>query len=230
VTQGHARPSFKPEAILFDCDGLLLETESRWTIAERGLLERHGGHYTHAFKQRLLGTSRERSQQLIAEHLGRPQEDARALGDELEARFIEALAEHGTEPMPGVVELLEALDGRLPIAVASNTGERIVRIALEIAGVTRFFQSVVCASETLTGKPAPDVYLAAAASLGAAPSRSVALEDSVTGATAARAAGCFTIGVPSIADSDLPVHARYESLESVGLAELGLAEADLATG
>jgi HAD superfamily hydrolase (TIGR01509 family) len=230
VTHGQARPSFRPEAILFDCDGLLLETESRWTIAERGLLDRHGGQYTHEFKRRLLGTSRERSQQLIAQHLGRPAEDARALGDELEARFTEALSEHGTEPMPGVVELLEALDGRLPIAVASNNGERIVRIALEIAGITRFFQSVVCASETLTGKPAPDVYLAAAASLGVDPKRSVALEDSATGATAARAAGCFTIGVPSIAGMELPVHAFYQSLAAVGLAELGLVEADLATG
>jgi beta-phosphoglucomutase-like phosphatase (HAD superfamily) len=116
------------------------------------------------------------------------------------------------------------------MAVASNNGERIVRIALEIAGITRFFQAVVCANETLTGKPAPDVYLAAAASLGADPARSVALEDSATGATAARAAGCFTIGVPSIAGMELPVHAFYESLGEVGLAELGLAEADVPSG
>jgi HAD superfamily hydrolase (TIGR01509 family) len=223
VTGERRRPSFRPEAILFDCDGLLLETESRWTIAERGLLERHGGQYTHEFKERLLGTSRETSQALIAEYLGRPVEDGPALGEELEARFADALAEHGTEPMPGVVALLEALDEHVPIAVASNNGERIVRVALEIAGISRFFQAVVCASESLTGKPAPDVYLAAAAALGADPSRSVAIEDSATGATAARAAGCFTIGVPSIAGSTLPAHAFYDSLADVGIAQLGLA-------
>jgi HAD superfamily hydrolase (TIGR01509 family) len=217
------RPSFRPEAILFDCDGLLLETESRWTIAEKGLLERHGGRYTHEFKARLLGTSRETSQALIAEYLGRPVEDGPALGDELDMRFAEALAEHGTEPMPGVVALLEALDEHVPIAVASNNGERIVRVALDIAGISRFFQAVVCASESLPGKPAPDVYLAAAAALGADPSRSVAIEDSATGATAARAAGCFTVGVPSIAGSTLPAHALYDSLAEVGIAELGLA-------
>jgi HAD superfamily hydrolase (TIGR01509 family) len=222
VTEPQPRPSFRPEAVLFDCDGLLLETESRWTIAEMGLLERHGGQYTHEFKQRVLGTSRETSQALIAEYLGRPAEDAPALGEELEARFAEALAEHGTEPMPGVLALLEALDANVPIAVASNSGEKIVRIALEIAGISRFFQAVVCASESLTGKPAPDVYLAAAAALGADPSRSVALEDSATGATAARAAGCFTIGVPSIAGTTLPAHAFYDSLAEVGIAELGL--------
>ena len=117
----------------------------------------------------------------------------------------------------------------MPIAVASNNGERIVRVALEIAGISRFFQAVVCASETLTGKPAPDVYLAAAAALGADPARSVALEDSATGATAARAAGCFTIGVPSIAGTALPAHAFYDSLAEVGIAELGLA-GGVATG
>jgi HAD superfamily hydrolase (TIGR01509 family) len=226
VRNGQAAPSFRPEAILFDCDGLLLETESRWTIAEKGLLERHGGEYTHEFKRRLLGTSRERSQALIAEYLGRPLEDGPALGDELDARFEQALAEHGTEPMPGVVALLEALDGRLPIAVASNNGEKIVRVALEIAGITRFFQAVVCASATLTGKPAPDVYVAAAAAVGADPTRAVALEDSATGATAARAAGCFTIGVPSIVGMTVPSDAAYGSLAEVGLAELGLAGSD----
>jgi HAD superfamily hydrolase (TIGR01509 family) len=222
VRGARPRPSFRPEAILFDCDGLLLETESRWTIAEKGLLERHGGRYTHEFKQRVLGTSRETSQALIAEYLGRPVEDGPALGEELEARFAEALAEHGTEPMPGALALLEALDASVPIAVASNSGEKIVRIALEIAGISRFFQAVVCAGASLLGKPAPDVYLAAAAALGADPSRSVALEDSATGATAARAAGCFTIGVPTIAGTTLPVHAFYDSLAEVGIAELGL--------
>lgn len=223
MNSGQEAPSFRPEAILFDCDGLLLETESRWTIAEQGLLERHGGKYTPEFKRRLLGTSRERSQELIAEYLGRPLEHGPALADELDLRFAEALAEHGTEAMPGVLALLEALAGKLPVAVASNNGEKIVRVALELAGVARFFQAVVCASATLTGKPAPDVYIAAAAAVGADPTRAVALEDSATGVNAARAAGCFTIGVPSIAGMTLPAHASYASLAEVGLAELGLA-------
>jgi HAD superfamily hydrolase (TIGR01509 family) len=228
VTEAQARPSFRPEAILFDCDGLLLETESRWTIAEQGLLAAHGGRYSDEFKHRLLGTSAAVSQALIAEELGRPPADAPALGAELDRRFHEAIAEHGTEPMPGVRALLEALEAKVPIAVASNNGEEIVRIVIEIAGVTRFFDAIVCASATLPGKPLPDVYLAAAAAVGADPSRCVALEDSVTGATAARAAGCFTIGVPSLAGLTLPAHATYASMEHVGLAELGLDGADSA--
>jgi HAD superfamily hydrolase (TIGR01509 family) len=226
VTEPQPRPSFRPEAVLFDCDGLLLETESRWTIAEKGLLAAHGGTYSKEFKLRLLGTSAAVSQALIAEELGRPPADAPALGAELDARFREAIAEHGTEPMPGVLallEALEALDARVPIAVASNNGEQIVRVVIELAGVSDHFQAIVCASDTLPGKPLPDVYLAAAAAVGADPSRCVALEDSATGATAARAAGCFTIGVPSHAGAALPVHATYASMHDVGLAELNLA-------
>jgi HAD superfamily hydrolase (TIGR01509 family) len=222
VTAAQARPAFRPQGVVFDCDGLLLETESRWTIAETALLERHGGRFTPAFKQRLLGTSRETSQLMIADELGLPVERAPGLGDELEHEFEVALRTHGTEPMPGVVELLAALHGVVPIAMASNNGERMVRIALEQAGVDHYFAAVVCASPTRAGKPAPDTYLEASAAIGVDPSLAVALEDSVVGATAARAAGCFTIGVPSVAGATLPAHATYRSLTEVGLAELGL--------
>jgi HAD superfamily hydrolase (TIGR01509 family) len=222
VTIAKVRPGFRPQVVVFDCDGLLLETESRWTIAETILLERHGGHYTTEFKQRLLGTSREVTQRLLAEELGQPPERAEALGDELEEQFIEAMMLHGTEPMPGVVELLESLSGVVPVAVASNNGEGIVRAALDIVGLTHRFAAVVCAGGPYAGKPAPDVYLAAVAALGGDPTRSIALEDSIVGATAARAAGCFTIGIPSFPGTDLPAHATYGSLTEVGLAELGL--------
>jgi HAD superfamily hydrolase (TIGR01509 family) len=222
VTAAQARPPFRPQAVVFDCDGLLLETESRWTIAETALLERHGGQFTPAFKERLLGTSREVSQQLLAEELGQPPENAEALGDELADAFIEAMMLHGTEPMPGVVALLEALSGVVPLEVASNNGEGIVRSALDIVGLSQHFSAVVCAGGPHAGKPAPDVYLAAAAALGADPAVTIAFEDSVVGATAAWAAGCFTIGIPSFPGTAMPAHATYASLAEVGLAELGL--------
>lgn len=222
MTGAHARPAFRPHAVVFDCDGLLLETESRWTIAEQALFERYGGRFTLEFKQRMLGTSREVSSVLLADELGLPIEDAPALGQELDEGFADALAAHGAEPMPGVVELLAELEQVVPLGVASNNGERAVRLALELAGVGHHFDVVVCAGGALMGKPAPDVYLAAAAALGADASTVIALEDSVTGATAARAAGCFTIAVPSFPGSELPAHAVYGSLAEVGLAELGL--------
>ncbi len=223
VTVAQARPGFRPEAVVFDCDGLLLETESRWTIAETILLERHGGRFTTEFKQRLLGTSREVSQRLLAEELGQPPERAEALGDELEEAFIEAMMLHGTEPMPGVVELLDVARrrGAGGRRLEQRRGRSCARRSTA-SGSSHRFAAVVCAGGPYAGKPAPDVYLAAVAALGGDPVRSVALEDSVVGATAARAAGCFTIGIPSFPGADLPAHATYASLTEVGLAELGL--------
>jgi HAD superfamily hydrolase (TIGR01509 family) len=223
LTSAGARPAFRPQAVVFDCDGLLLETESRWTIAEAALFEAHGGTFTPALKEQLLGTSREVSQAMIAEALGRPQSDAEALGDELAAGFGAAMAEHGAEPMPGVIALLDALRGVVPLAVASNNAEPIVRESLAALGLADRFSAVLCAGGPYAGKPAPDLYLAAAAALGADPVLTVALEDSVTGAAAAHAAGCFTIGVPTFPGTRMPAHAVYASLAEVGPAELGFA-------
>ena len=174
MTDAQARPSFRPEAVLFDCDGLLLETESRWTIAEKALLAAPRRAATRIeFKRRLLGTSREVSQALIAEQLGRPPEDApgarrrarRAL--RRRARRARHRADAGRAS-----SCSRRSTRRLPIAVASNNGEQIVRVALELAGVTRLLPG-----GRLRGRDAarasrhPDVYLAAAAALGADPSR-----------------------------------------------------------
>jgi len=89
------------------------------------------------------------------------------------------------------------LKARTPVAVASNTPGRLVRGALACAGVAELFEIVVTADEVAEPKPSPDVYLRACELLGAAPAKSIALEDSPTGVAAARAAGMFVIGIPS---------------------------------
>ena len=99
--------------------------------------------------------------------------------------------------MPGAEELVRELRGRTPVAVASNTPERLVRGALACAGVAELFDKVVTADQVAAPKPAPDVYLRACELLGAAPSETIALEGSPTGVASAQAAGLFVIGVPS---------------------------------
>ena len=99
--------------------------------------------------------------------------------------------------MPGAIDLVLELRGRVPIAVASNTPERLVRGAMACAGVAELFDVVVTADQVAEPKPSPDVYLRACELLAAAPSRSVALEDSPTGVAAARAAGMYVLGIPS---------------------------------
>jgi HAD superfamily hydrolase (TIGR01509 family) len=118
------------------------------------------------------------------------------LGQELLDLVARRLVTEST-PMTGAAELVRALRGRVPVAVASNTPGPLVRGALECAGVAELFEVVVTADEVAEPKPSPDVYLRACELLGASPAASVALEDSPTGVAAARAAGMYVIGVPS---------------------------------
>ena len=98
---------------------------------------------------------------------------------------------------PGAERLVVELRGRVPIAVASNTPERLVRGALACAGLDRYFDVVVTGDQVAEPKPSPDVYLRACELLGADPARSIGLEDSPTGLAAVRAAGMYSIGIPS---------------------------------
>jgi HAD superfamily hydrolase (TIGR01509 family) len=121
---------------------------------------------------------------------------AEALGQEL-LQLVERRLLEEAVAFPGAEDLVQELKGRLPIAVASNTPEHLVRGALACAGLAEYFDVVVTADQVAEPKPSPDAYLRACELLGAAPSRSIALEDSPTGVAAARAAGMFVIGIPS---------------------------------
>jgi HAD superfamily hydrolase (TIGR01509 family) len=121
---------------------------------------------------------------------------AEPLGQELLELVERRLLEEAVA-FPGAEDLVRELKGRVPIAVASNTPERLVRGALACAGLADYFGVVVTADQVPEPKPSPDAYLRACELLGAAPSRSIGLEDSPTGVAAARAAGMFVIGIPS---------------------------------
>ncbi|MEA2357865.1 MAG: hypothetical protein QOI62_1125 [Solirubrobacteraceae bacterium] len=186
-----------PDAVIFDNDGLTLNTEDAWTRAETALYARHGATFTMDHKRELLGTAGAIAAARIERHLGLPGRGP-ALTAELHALVMDEL-EQGAPPMPGVVELLGALRGRgVAVALASNSPGAFVDRALRAAGMEEAFDAVVTAARVERPKPAPDVYLAAAAAVGAEPARCVALEDSDTGVAAARAAGMVVIGVPSL--------------------------------
>ena len=183
---------------MFDCDGLLVETESRWTLAEQAVCDRWGVPFSIELKRRLLGTSLDRAGELLAEWVGEREERAPALAAALIAAYREAVDERGVEPMPGAENLVAALAGRVPIAVASNTREADTRRVLARSGLSpERFDAIVCAGDGIEPKPSPDVYLAACAALGAPPHVAVALEDSPLGVAAATTAGLWVIGVPS---------------------------------
>jgi HAD superfamily hydrolase (TIGR01509 family) len=187
-----------PDAVVFDNDGLLLDTESVWTRAERGLFERRGLEFTPQHKHELVGTSAAAAADVLERRLAEPGRGA-ALIDELNELVIAEL-EHGVEAMVGARELLHELKLRgTPIGLVSNSPLRFVWRSLEIAGFEDRFDVVLSAHEVAAPKPSPDPYLEACRRLGVAPGPDVvALEDSPTGVAAARAAGLTVIGIPSL--------------------------------
>jgi HAD superfamily hydrolase (TIGR01509 family) len=184
------------QAVVFDNDGLLLDTEAAWTRAEQDLFARRGRDFTLEDKLALIGTSTTTSAPLLETMLDRPGE-GEALADELHGLVMaEALA--GVPVRDGALELLDSLRATgVPLAVASNSRREFVERVLEGAGLLNGrFDAVVTADDVAEPKPAPDLYLAACSTLGASPERSAALEDSAVGVASALAAGLYVVAVP----------------------------------
>ena len=183
-----------PAAVLFDNDGLLLDTEVLWTRAEVTLFARYGVTFTLDHKRELIGTSGPVTEAKVERWLGQPGRGGALMAEMHDLVMDEALA--GVDPMPGAVELLDRVQA--PVGVASNSPRTFVERTLEVAGLRDRFACVLSADDVAHPKPAPDVYVALARGLGADPAACVALEDSPTGVAAARAAGAFVIGIPSL--------------------------------
>lgn len=203
--------------IVFDNDGLLLDTEPCWTRAEEVVFERHGRTFDLEAKRALVGTAPPTAARVLERLLDVPGrgEDVSA---ELYALALEEIAT-GAEPRPGAVELLRELDGRWPVAVASNSPRSHLLAGLERTGLEDAFEVVIGVEDIAEPKPAPDIYLRACELMAVEPARSVALEDSPPGTAAARAAGLFVVGVPSVRGVELEADVLFESLADPGVLE-----------
>jgi HAD superfamily hydrolase (TIGR01509 family) len=201
------------DAVVFDNDGLLLDTEEVWTRAETALFARHGSTFTGEHKRDLIGTSPTTSAAKLEVMLDMPGRGP-ALMDELHDQVMEE-ALLGVPARPGALELLEAVRAAgVPVGVASNSARAFVERVLSVAGLLDgHLDVVVTANDVPNPKPAPDLYLAACAALGADPERSAALEDSAIGVAAARAAGMYVIAVPYF--PDLPIEGASLTVETL---------------
>jgi HAD superfamily hydrolase (TIGR01509 family) len=195
-----------PSAVIFDNDGLLLDTEDAWTRAERTLFARHGQEFTVEHKRSMIGSARGEAAIKLEAML-----ELRGQGEALMDELLELVMEEvlvGVSPRPGALELVSRLlDAGTPLALASNSEREFVERTLSGAGLLHDgpFRTIVSAQDVEHPKPAPDIYLEACRRLGAEPALSVALEDSPTGVASAAAAGLFVIGVPYLADTPMPV-------------------------
>jgi HAD superfamily hydrolase (TIGR01509 family) len=211
-----------PTAVLFDNDGLTLDTEICWTRAEEVLFERRGRTFTLAHKQEIIGSAAA----VAAATLERQLDEPGAGADLMEELHALVWVEFGREvrAQPGAIALIDALRAKgVPVGMASNSPRALLDRALASAGIADRFDHIVAGDEVAHAKPAPDLYLALAAALGAAPEACVAIEDSPTGVAAARAAGTFVIGIPSLEGIDLDADLVASSLADPAVyARLGL--------
>ncbi|WP_190108606.1 HAD family hydrolase [Streptomyces cinnamoneus] len=189
------------EAVVFDCDGLLVNTEDCWTVAEAAIFAAHGHPFGPAQKALVIGRTVEAAGEAMAHYFGRP-----GAGTEIAAELLRRVRDElagGAKALPGAIELVRACRAAVPVAVASNSPRELLDTALGSAGLADCFPHSFAADEVHSPKPAPDLYLTACAALGVAPQRSVAFEDSATGIASARAAGLYVAVVPSLPGTGL---------------------------
>jgi HAD superfamily hydrolase (TIGR01509 family) len=182
------------EAVVFDVDGVLIDSEPVWERVRRGLVAERGGRWPDDAQDRMMGMSTAEWSRYISEEFGvalTPEQVAElaigAMREEYRAHL---------PLLPGAVTAVRALSGRWRLAVASSAPKSLIEAVLDASGLRQEFAAAVSSEEVTRGKPAPDVYLEATARLGVSPDRCAAVEDSSNGLRSAAVAGLAVIAVP----------------------------------
>jgi HAD superfamily hydrolase (TIGR01509 family) len=213
---GAGRPP--PAAVVFDMDGVLVETEEVWDAVREQLVTERGGRWVPEAQAVMMGMSSPEWSRYLAEELSvpmTPEAINREVVERISARYAAALPLHD-----GAVEVVQALAERWPLGLASSSNRPVIDLVLELAGLAGCFRATVSSEEVARGKPAPDVYLEAAARLGVAPAACVAVEDSANGLRSAAAAGMRVVAVPNRAYPPPPDVVRTAELVLDDLREL----------
>jgi HAD superfamily hydrolase (TIGR01509 family) len=183
------------EGVVFDLDGVLLDTEQVWDEAREELARERGGRWHERAQRDMMGMSSAEWSRYMHDELGMPEPP-----EEISAEVVRRLAARYRDRLPlvpGAREAVERLAARWPLALASSSNRELIDLALELAGLDRFFHATVSSEEVVRGKPAPDVYLEAARRLGVEPPRAAAVEDSRNGIRSAKAAEMTVIAIPN---------------------------------
>jgi HAD superfamily hydrolase (TIGR01509 family) len=182
-------------AVVFDLDGVLLDSEAAWVEVKREFTEENGGHWKESAQWDMLGMSSTEWSRYMHDELGvpvPPEQISSEVADRLARQYRERLP-----LLPGAVEAVRSLAGHWPLGLASSSNRNVIDLALEAAGIADAFAATVSSEEVERGKPAPDVYLETARRLGVEPAECVAIEDSTNGIRSAHAAEMAVIAVPN---------------------------------
>ncbi len=182
-------------AVVFDLDGVLIESEQVWDAAREDLVRERGGTWDERATTDMMGMSSKEWSSYMHDRLDVPMTPAE-INDDVVRRVAAAYGEH-LPLLPHAVETVRELGERWRLGVASSSNRPIIELVLDRMGVRDRFAAVVSSEEVTNGKPAPDVYLAAARELAVDPKDCAAIEDSTNGIKAAVAAGMRTIAVPN---------------------------------
>jgi HAD superfamily hydrolase (TIGR01509 family) len=183
------------DAVVFDMDGVLIDSEHVWDEVREQLARERGGRYGPEAQRAMMGMSSTEWSAYMHETVGlaEPPEEINRIVVE---RMLERYA-GGPPLIDGAVEAVERLGARWPLAIASSSNRELIDAVLAAAGIEGRFEATVSSEEVARGKPAPDVYLEAARRLGLEPERCAAIEDSHNGIKAAKAAGMRTLAIPN---------------------------------
>jgi HAD superfamily hydrolase (TIGR01509 family) len=183
------------EAVVFDLDGVLLDTEQLWDEVREELARERGGRWHDRAQADMMGMSSPEWSRYMHETIGLsepPDEIAAEVVRRMQQRYRSALP-----LLPGARGAVERVAARWPLGLASSSNRPLIDLALELAGLASFFRVTVSSEEVERGKPAPDVYLEACRRLEVVPVRAAAIEDSRNGIRAAVAAGLRVVAIPN---------------------------------
>jgi HAD superfamily hydrolase (TIGR01509 family) len=204
------------EAVVFDLDGVLLDTEELWDEARRQIAAERGGRWPDDAQRAMMGMSSPEWSRYMHDVIGVPDPPER-----ISEEVVERLAELYQRQLPlvdGAIEAVRRIGARWPLGIASSSNRPLIDLFLDLTGTRDLFQATVSSEEVAHGKPAPDVYLEAAARLGGAADRCAAIEDSENGIRSAATAEMSVIAIPN--------RVFTPRAEALALADLVLASLD----
>jgi len=183
------------DAVVFDMDGVLIESEEVWDEVREAYVRERGGRYDDEIQRAMMGMSSPEWSRYLHETAGLAESP-----EEINAEVVQRMLAAYRERLPlvdGAVKAVHRLAARFPLAVASSSNRPLIDAVLEVSGLKDYFAATVSSEEVARGKPAPDVYLEAARRLDTPPERCAAIEDSHSGIRSARAAGMRVIAFPN---------------------------------